>query len=124
VLLFLFTQIYADKYIQPKYFTTYFYIFLFIHYNVLFINKLCELYSIPSKVFILVFYMKRKGFYIKQGVKDKSIYLNIFKPDFQEYLTQCKDQEGWIKLRIFERETVDEKGHTHNMEQVNIPENQ
>ena len=68
--------------------------------------------------------MKRKGFYIKQGQKDKSIYLNIFKPDFIEYVKECKDHEGWIKLRIFERESVDQKGHTHNMEQVNIPENQ
>lgn len=68
--------------------------------------------------------MKRKGFYIKQGQKDKSIYLNIFKPDFIEYVKECKDQEGWIKMRIFERESIDGKGHTHNMEQVNIPINQ
>lgn len=68
--------------------------------------------------------MKRKGFYIKQGVKDQSIYLNIYKPDFIEFVKECKDQDGWIKLRIFERESIDGKGHTHNMEQVNIPTNQ
>ena len=68
--------------------------------------------------------MKRKGFYIKQGSKDQSIYLNIFKPDFIEYINERPDQDGWVKLRIFERETVDGKGHTHNMEQVNAPEKQ
>ncbi len=67
--------------------------------------------------------MKRKGFYIKQGVKDQSIYLNIYKPDFIEFVKECKDQDGWVKLRIYEREIVDDKGHTHNMEQVNIPIN-
>jgi hypothetical protein len=68
--------------------------------------------------------MKRKGFYIKQGSKDQSLYLNIFKPDFIEYIKECNDSEGWVKFRIYERETVDGKGHTHNMEQVNIPINQ
>ena len=67
--------------------------------------------------------MKRKGFYIKQGSKDQSLYLNIFKPDFIEFMKECKDSEGWVKFRIYERETVDGKGHTHNMEQVNIPIN-
>ena len=67
--------------------------------------------------------MKRKGFYIKQGSKDQSIYLNIFKPDFIEYINERPDQDGWVKLRIYERETVDGKGHTHNMEQVNAPIN-
>jgi len=68
--------------------------------------------------------MKRKGFYIKQGSKDQSIYLNIFKPDFIEYINERPDQDGWVKLRIYERETVDGKGHTHNMEQINAPEKQ
>ena len=67
--------------------------------------------------------MKRKGFYIKQGSKDQGLYLNIFKPDFIEFMKECKDSEGWVKFRIYERETVDGKGHTHNMEQVNIPIN-
>lgn len=67
--------------------------------------------------------MKRKGFYIKQGAKDQSIYLNIYKPDFIMYINERPDQGGWVKLRIYERETVDEKGHTHNMEQVNTPIN-
>lgn len=66
--------------------------------------------------------MKKKGFYIKKGNKDGSIYLNIFKPDFVQFIQDRPDQDGWVKLRIFERETVDAKGHTHNLEQVNIPE--
>lgn len=67
--------------------------------------------------------MKRKGFYIKRGTKDNSLYLNIFTADFIEFIKSCKGQDGWVKLRIFERETVDPKGFTHNMEQVNIPIN-
>jgi len=66
--------------------------------------------------------LKKKGFYIKKGQKDGSIYLNIFKSDFVQYIQERPDQDGWVKLRIYERETVDEKGHTHNMEQVNMPE--
>lgn len=120
----MFTQIYADKSIQSKYFNDFFYIFLFIHYNLLFINILCELYCLNKFHIILVFYMKRKGFYIKKGQKDQSIYLNVFKPDFIEFIKECKDQDGWVKFRLFEREEIDQKGHTHNMEQVNIPENQ
>lgn len=68
--------------------------------------------------------MKKKGFYIKKGQKDNSIYLNIYKPDFVQFIQDRPDQDGWVKLRIFERDTVDAKGHTHNLEQVNIPENQ
>lgn len=68
--------------------------------------------------------MKRKGFYIKKSKKDGSIYLNVFKSDFIQYIQDRPDQDGWVKLRIFERDNVDDKGHTHNMEQVNIPENQ
>jgi hypothetical protein len=67
--------------------------------------------------------LKKKGFYIKKGQKDGSIYLNIYKTDFIQYIQDRPDQDGWVKLRIFERETVDDKGHTHNMEQVNMPEN-
>lgn len=67
--------------------------------------------------------LKKKGFYIKKGQKDNSLYLNIFKADFIQYIQERPDLDGWVKLRIFERETIDEKGHTHNIEQVNIPEN-
>ena len=55
--------------------------------------------------------MKRKGFYIKKS--DNGLYLNIFKPDFIEYIN---DQPGeWIKFKIFEK-VNDPKGFSHNME--------
>ena len=55
--------------------------------------------------------MKRKGFYIKKS--EKGLYLNIFKPDFIQYIN---DQPGeWIKFSIYEK-FKDPKGFTHNME--------
>ena len=55
--------------------------------------------------------MKRKGFYIKKS--EKGLYLNIFKPDFVQYIN---DQPGeWVKFSIYEK-TNDPKGFTHNME--------
>ena len=72
---------------------------------------------------LIIVRLKRKGFYIKQSKKDGSIYLNVFKSDFIQYIQDRPDQDGWVKLRIFERDNIDDKGHTHNMEQVNIPEN-
>ena len=55
--------------------------------------------------------MKRKGFYIKKN--HKGLYLNIFKPDFIQYIN---DQQGeWIKFSIYEK-LNDPKGFTHNME--------
>ena len=61
--------------------------------------------------------MKKKGFYIRKG-KDGSINLNLFRADFIDYLNELETVGGWIRLRIYEREKMDEKGHTHNMEQV------
>jgi hypothetical protein len=57
--------------------------------------------------------MKKKGFYIKKG-KDQSLYLNVFTSDFVVFLSELETE--WVKLRIYERDTIDEKGHTHNME--------
>jgi hypothetical protein len=58
-------------------------------------------------------YMKRKGFYIKKS--DKRLYLNIFKPDFIQYIN---DQPGeWVKFSIYEK-LNDPKGFTHNMELI------
>jgi hypothetical protein len=55
--------------------------------------------------------MKRKGFYIKKS--DNGLYLNIFKPDFVQYINE---QHGdWVKFKIFEK-LNDPKGFTHNME--------
>ena len=57
--------------------------------------------------------MKRKGFYIKKN--DKGLYLNIFKPDFIQFIN---DQQGeWIKFSIYEK-LNDPKGFTHNMELI------
>ena len=57
--------------------------------------------------------MKRKGFYIKKS--DKGLYLNIFKPDFIQYIN---DQPGeWVKFSIYEK-LNDPKGFTHNMELI------
>ena len=55
--------------------------------------------------------MKRKGFYIKKS--DKGLYLNIFKPDFIQYIN---DQAGeWVKFNIYEKDNCP-KGFSHNME--------
>lgn len=61
--------------------------------------------------------MKRKGFYLKTA-QDKSIILNVYRPDFIQYLNECEAVGDWVKLRIFERLEIDEKGHTHNMELI------
>lgn len=63
--------------------------------------------------------MKRKGFYIKES-KDGSLMLNIYKQDFIAFVDSLEAQEGWVKMRIYKRMQVDEKGHTHNMECVRI----
>jgi len=61
--------------------------------------------------------MKRKGFYIKKG-KEGSIYIHLYVVDFQQYINELKGQDGWVTLRMFEREQPDEKGHTHNLEAI------
>jgi HKD family nuclease len=61
--------------------------------------------------------MKRKGFYIRKGKELNSIYLNVYTPDFIDYLKGLDNVEGWVKLKIYEKNT-DEKGYQYNMEQV------
>jgi len=61
--------------------------------------------------------MRRKGFYIKKG-KEGSVYIHIYVADFQQYINDLKGQDGWLTLRMFEREQPDEKGHTHNLEAI------
>ena len=61
--------------------------------------------------------MRRKGFYIKKG-KDSSVYIHIYVTDFQQYINELKGQDGWVTLRMYEREQPDEKGHTHNLEAI------
>ena len=62
--------------------------------------------------------MKRKGFYIKKN--DKGMYLNIFKPDFVQYIN---DQDGdWVKFLIHEKEQ-DSKGFCFDMKLIRQIEN-
>ena len=62
--------------------------------------------------------MAKKGFYIRHNTKDKSIMLNVFVDDFKAYLDTLQTNEGWVKLRIFERQEVDSKGFTHDMQVI------
>jgi hypothetical protein len=62
--------------------------------------------------------MAKKGFYIRHNTKDKSIMLNVFVEDFKAYLDTLQTNEGWVKLRIFERQEVDSKGFTHDMQAI------
>jgi len=59
--------------------------------------------------------LKKKGFYIKKG-QDQSLFLNIFVEDFKAYIEGIGTD--WVKFRIYQRDEIDEKGHTHNMEYV------
>jgi hypothetical protein len=57
----------------------------------------------------------KKGYYIRKA-KDGSFLLNVHKGDFKAFLDTLQDSDGWIRFRIYERDKVDEKGFTHNME--------
>jgi hypothetical protein len=59
----------------------------------------------------------KKGFYIKKGKRDQSIYLHIHKVDFIQYLHDISGDE-WVKFRIYERDQPDSRGFTHNMETI------
>lgn len=61
--------------------------------------------------------MAKKGFYIKKGKKDQSIYLHIHKADFVDYLNALPGDQ-WVKFRIYERDNPDNRGFTHNMEAI------
>jgi len=61
--------------------------------------------------------MKRKGFYLRKGKELNSIYLNVYTPDFIDYLKGLDNVEGWVKLKIYEKNT-DDKGYQYNMEQL------
>ena len=65
--------------------------------------------------------MAKKGFYLKNNPKENCLYLNVFVSDFKAYLDTIPQSNGWIRLRIFERQESDLKGHTHNMEFVVNP---
>jgi hypothetical protein len=62
--------------------------------------------------------MQKKGFYFRQNERDGSLMLNVNVGDFKAFLDTLPNKDGWVKLRIFEREKKDEKGFTHNMEVI------
>jgi len=59
----------------------------------------------------------KKGYYIKKAKKDSSIYLHICKSDFIDYLNALPG-DNWVKFRIYERDSPDSRGFTHNMETI------
>ena len=61
--------------------------------------------------------MRRKGFYIKKG-KEGSVYIHIYVDDFQQYIKELEGKDGWVTFRLFERNSPDDKGHTHNLEAI------
>jgi hypothetical protein len=63
----------------------------------------------------------KKGFYLKNNPKENCLYLNVFVSDFKAFLDTIPQSNGWVRLRIFERQESDLKGHTHNMEFVVNP---
>lgn len=44
--------------------------------------------------------------------------MNVFVSDFKAFLDTIPQNEGWVKLRIFERDKMDDRGFTHNIEVV------
>ena len=62
--------------------------------------------------------MQRKGFYLRKSDRDSSILLNINTNDFKAFLDSIPQKDGWVKLRIFEKDKKDEKGFTHNIEVI------
>lgn len=61
--------------------------------------------------------MKRKGYYIKKQSKQE-IILNIYTPDFIEYLSTLTHVNGWLRFKIYERDKPAVNGLTHNMELI------
>lgn len=57
----------------------------------------------------------KKGYYIRAN-KDKSLCLFMNKRDFIQYLESIDDSEGWVRFRIYERNEIDPRGYSHNME--------
>jgi hypothetical protein len=42
----------------------------------------------------------------------------VFVSDFAEYINEQPNNKGWLKFRIYERDIIDERGYTHNMELI------
>jgi hypothetical protein len=59
----------------------------------------------------------KKGYYLKKDKKD-DIILNIFVSDFVSYLQDLESQNGWINLKIYERDKVASNGLTLELKQL------
>jgi hypothetical protein len=59
----------------------------------------------------------KKGYYLKKDKKN-DIILNIFVSDFVAYLQSLQDCEGWINLKIYERDKVAVNGLTLELKQL------
>ena len=55
---------------------------------------------------------------MRKSDRDSSILLNINTNDFKAFLDSIPQKDGWVKLRIFEKDKKDEKGFTHNIEVI------
>jgi hypothetical protein len=61
--------------------------------------------------------LEKKGYYIKKERKSE-LMLNIYVPDFIEYLSKLDNVNNWVRFRIYEREQPAKNGLTHNMEHI------
>jgi hypothetical protein len=59
----------------------------------------------------------KKGYYLKKDKKD-DIILNIFVADFVAYLQSLDNLDGWVNLKIYERDKVASNGLTHEIKQL------
>jgi hypothetical protein len=59
----------------------------------------------------------KKGYYLKKD-KKHDIILNIFVSDFVAYLQSLDNLDGWINLKIYERDKVAANGLTLEMKKL------
>jgi hypothetical protein len=59
----------------------------------------------------------KKGYYLKKDKKN-DIILNIFVADFVVYLQSLDNLDGWVNLKIYERDKVASNGLTHEFKQL------
>jgi hypothetical protein len=59
----------------------------------------------------------KKGYYLKKDKKN-DIILNIFVADFVSYLQSLDNLDGWINLKIYERNEPASNGLTHEFKQL------
>lgn len=59
----------------------------------------------------------KRGYYLKKDKKD-NIILNIFVDDFVTYLQSLDNMDGWVNLKIYERNEPASNGLTIEMEYI------